>query len=147
MASEAEEILHKVLHFFRTTAWIRKTLLGLLLIFLLGVSSFYAYTILPKTYTVTMTGGDILGNRHFLTRILQDALVKDGVNLLIRPTDGSLSALEKVAEHKIDLALVQGGVQKIYPNVYQLASLPPEIVHLVVKPKYNQITRTERRRH
>jgi len=140
MASEAEDLLHKVLHYFRTTEWIRNTLLALLLICLLGVSSFYAYTVMPKTYTVTMTGGDILGNRHFLTRILQGALTDEGVNLLIRPTEGSLSALAKVSEHKIDLALVQGGVQKNYPNVYQLASLPPEIVHLVVKPKYNSIT-------
>lgn len=140
MAKEAEELLNKVLKYFQSTLWIRKTLLVSLLLGLIGASVFYVYELIPKSYTITMTGGDILGNRHYIAKILQEEVLEDGVNIKIRPTDGMQFALEKVAERKIDLALIPGGGQKIYPHVYQLASLPPEIVHLVVKPKYHSIS-------
>lgn len=140
MASEAEELLSKVLKYFQSTPWIRKSILTLMILGLAAVCAFYAYSVMPKTYTLTMTGGDVLGNRHFVTKTIQEEIVSDGVNVKVRPTDGNLWALQKVAEHKIDLALVQGGMKKIYPGVYQLASLSPEIVHLVVKPSYKKIT-------
>ena len=59
-----------------------------------------------------MTGGDIVTNRHYLAKILQSEAQKAGVTVIVKPVlAGAAAELEAVSEGKIDLALVQGGLE------------------------------------
>lgn len=133
MPSEAEIILHRALKYAQETHWIRRILSALAVCALLAVGLVYAYGALPRSYTISLSGGEVLGNRHFLAKVLQEEAAGNGVHVVLRPVDGTQAALEMVSKHHLDMALVPGGVTHIYPHVQQVATLAPETVHLVVR--------------
>lgn len=140
MASEAEKILSDFLNRMQKNARIRAVLAIALLIALLGVGGYLLYDIMPRQHALTITGGDILSNRHFLAKILQEEAVGSGISLRIKPTLGSKEALELVDQGKLDLALIQGGLENHYPHVVHVATVLPELLHLIVRPDITEVT-------
>lgn len=134
MANEAERILLDVLARIQRIATLRKGLAMLLLLILIGVAGHFIYEILPRTYALKITGGDLLSNRHFLARSLQKEVLGRGVALQVIPVHGSQEALEQVNQGQLDFAFIQGGLEPNYPNVTHVATVAPELLHLLVQP-------------
>ncbi|MES2192558.1 MAG: TAXI family TRAP transporter solute-binding subunit [Pseudomonadota bacterium] len=139
MANEARGILNDWLNRLQRNERVRKTLAFLLVMVLLGIAAHYVYEVLPRTYSLKITGGDILGNRHYLAGTLRDDILPLGMRLDVLPTDGSQEALSQVSEGKLDLALIQGGLELPYPNVTHVANLAPELLHFLVRPDIKDI--------
>ncbi len=139
MPSEAEIILHKALNYARDTHWIRRGLAGLAVLALLAIGLIYAYGVVPRSYTLSISGGNVLSTRHFLAKILQEEAVANGVHLVLRPTTDAHTALDMVSKHHLDMALVPGGQTHVYPHVQQVATLATETVHLVVRPGIDKL--------
>jgi TRAP-type uncharacterized transport system substrate-binding protein len=99
----------------------------------LGVIGYFIYSVIPKSYVLNTSGGDILSSRHFIVKKLQEEAEKERVKLQIHPTSGSLEVLEQVNEGKLDVAFIQGGIDKKYPNIEQVATLVPEMLHVLVR--------------
>lgn len=139
MTNEARGILNDWLKRMQRNEQVRKTLAILLLIALLGIAGHYVYEVLPRTYSLKITGGDIMGNRHYLAGALRDEVLPHGVRLDMLPTDGSQEALAQVSEGKLDFALVQGGLELPFANVTHVANLAPELLHFLVRPDIKDV--------
>ena len=139
MTSEARGILNDWLKRIQRNEGVRKALVFLLVITLLGIVAHYVYEVLPRAYSLKITGGDILGNRHYLAGALRDEVLLDGVSLDVLPTNGSLEALGLVSEGKLDFALIQGGLKLPFENVVHVANLAPELLHFLVRPDIKDI--------
>ena len=63
------------------------------LLTLLGIAGHFVFEILPRTYHLKISGGDLLSNRHFLARSLQSEATDHGVSLQVIPAQGSQEAL------------------------------------------------------
>src|SRR5579871_6203800 len=78
--------------------------------------AFAAYVYLRRpaqpTYHLRMTAGSTLDTRHRLGLLLKSELAAFGFQLELEGTAGSETALERVNRHDLDLALVQGGLQR-----------------------------------
>jgi TRAP-type uncharacterized transport system substrate-binding protein len=133
-AVESDAILHRVLEFLQRDRRIRVGLGLLLVAAMLVIAGRSAYRLVPRHYTLTITGGDIVSNRHFLARIIQSEASKHGLTLIVEPVSTGLDTLERVSQGKLDLAFIQGGIEQQYPNVEHVATVMPELVHLLVKP-------------
>ncbi len=140
MANEADKILSAFLKRLQKNAHIRKALALVLLVTLLGVAAYFIYEILPRNYALKITGGDILSNRHFLAKSLQEEVASNGVSLEIKPTAGSQEALQQVDDGKLDFAFIQGGLDLPYPNVVHVATVAPELLHFLVRPTIMDIS-------
>ncbi|MBD2864608.1 TAXI family TRAP transporter solute-binding subunit [Paenibacillus oceani] len=137
---EAEQLLSsEAMSKFQRKAWFRKTVAVVLIVLILGLTGYFVYGLIPKQYTLTITGGDILGNRHLIAKVLKDEAASYGVNLIIQPTEGSVEATRNVSEGKLDIALVQSGLEDKLPNVEHVATLPAEVTHFLVKPDIREI--------
>ena len=139
MANEARSILNDWLQRMQRHERIRKGLGIVLVMALLGVAAHYVYEVLPRTYSLKITGGDILGNRHYLAGALRDEVLPNRVRLDVLPTDGSQDALSRVSEGKLDFALIQGGLELPFANVVHVANLAPELLHFLVRPDIKDI--------
>ncbi|HYW58634.1 MAG TPA: TAXI family TRAP transporter solute-binding subunit [Polaromonas sp.] len=139
MTNEARGILNDWLKRVQRNERLRKTLAFLLILVLLGIAGHYVYEVLPRTYSMRITGGDILGNRHYLAGALRDEVLPNGVSLDVLPSEGSQEALAEVSEGKLDFALIQGGLELPYPNVSHVANLAPELLHFLVRPDIKDI--------
>jgi hypothetical protein len=131
----AWDVLRQVLDKIQGNDKIRRTLAIILVAALLGLTLFFIYGLLPKKYTLTISGGDILTNRHHLARVLQSEAPKSGLTLEIEPISGSMNIVKAVSEGWLDLAIIQGGLEKKMANVAHVAMLPPETMHIIVKPE------------
>ncbi|HEY6896304.1 MAG TPA: TAXI family TRAP transporter solute-binding subunit [Rhodocyclaceae bacterium] len=140
MANDAEQLLQDALARIQRNARLRKGLALLLVFALLAVAGHFVYEILPRSYTLKITGGDLLSNRHYLARSLQGEAAANGVALQVIPVQGSQEALEQVNQGRLDLALIQGGLETTYPNVTHVATIAPELLHFLVQPGINDIT-------
>lgn len=140
MSNEANAILSKVLTRLQQNVLIRKGLALALLLVLLGLAAHFVYEMLPRQYNLRITGGDLLSNRHFLAKILQDEARSHGVNLQLRPMAGSQEALEQIDQGRLDLAFIQGGLVNNYHDVVHVATVAPELLHFLVRPGMNKIT-------
>jgi len=136
---DAWGLLRHILGTVQGNARLRKVLAATLVISLLTATSYFLYGLLPKKYMLTISGGGILTNRHHLVRVLQNEAAKSRMTLEIEPVSGSFEILKAVGEGRLDLALVQGGLDKKMPNVAHVAMLPAEIVHILVKPEIESI--------
>lgn len=137
---EAENILSSdALSKFQQKAWFRKTVAIVLILLILALMGYFVYGLIPKQYTLRITGGDILGNRHLIAKVLKDEAASYGVNLIIQPTEGSVEAIKNVSEGKLDIALVQSGLEDKLPNVEHVATLPAEVTHFLVKSGIREI--------
>jgi TRAP-type uncharacterized transport system substrate-binding protein len=132
-AAEIESLLEKVLGHLQSRRYVRVTLGVLVIGALVAVAARSIYGLLPRHYTLTISGGDIVTNRHYLARILQKEAPKQGVTLIVQPREGTLSVLQGVSDGKIDLALIQGGLDTVFPHVEHVATIGVEMVHLLVK--------------
>lgn len=132
---DAWSVLQKILNRLQENAKARRVLAITAVAALLGVTSFFAYGLLPKRYTLSVSGGGILTSRHHLARVLQNEAMKSGLTLEIKPIAGSMDTLRAVNAGELDLALVQGGLERKLPNVSHVATLPPEVVHVIVRPE------------
>lgn len=137
--NDAERLLVESLDKIRRNNWLRMGLAWALILVLLGFAGKFAYELMPRKHSLTITGGSLLSQRHFLTRILEEEALSQGVSLKIVPVSGSLEALDRVEEGKIDLAFVQGGLDPAYENVRHVATVSPEVVHFLVKPEVEDI--------
>lgn len=140
MANEAQKILDDWLQSLRRNDRVRKVLAGCVVVALLAIAASFLHDVLPRQYALTMTGGDILGNRHFVARQLQRAAADYGVALKLEPMPGTAEALRALDEGRIDLAFIQDGLDNKYPNVVHVASVVPEQLHFLVKPEIKDIT-------
>ncbi len=139
MAEEAEKLLHQILDRVHRQARLRLGLALLTLALLLGVAGNFLYQLAPRHTTLTISGGDILGNRHLLTRILQDELRPKGIDLKIDPIVNTTDVLEKLESGALDLAFVPAGIGGDYPNIRHVATIAPELLHFLVRPAIRSI--------
>jgi TRAP-type uncharacterized transport system substrate-binding protein len=114
--------------------WLRRHATALALGALLLAAARSAYGLLPRTHALTLSGGDVLGERHFVAKVLQAEAAKKGIVLTVRPVGDDREALEQVGSGKLDLALVQGGPGAAVPGVEQVAAVLAEPVHLLARP-------------
>jgi TRAP-type uncharacterized transport system substrate-binding protein len=132
--AESEAVLKRLLDFLQRGRRVRLAIAAVLVGLLVALAVRAVVGLVPRTYTLTMTGGDIVTNRHYLAKILQGEAQKQGITLVVKPRRGTLEELKAVSEGTVDLALVQGGLETTYPNVEHVATVVPELVHLLVKP-------------
>lgn len=135
MASEAEKILLDFLDRMQRNARVRAALAVALLATVVGIGSYLLYDVLPRQHTITITGGDILSNRHFLAKVLQEESAERGVSMRVNPSFGTHEALAMIDRGELDMALIQGGLETHYPNVTHVATLMPELLHVIVRPE------------
>jgi TRAP-type uncharacterized transport system substrate-binding protein len=91
----------------------------------------------PKRIRLTLTAGSASGQRHHIAETLQAEAQKRGIDLRLEPTRGSEEMLDRVNDHQVDLALVQGGLnQGERANIRQVATLHVEPLHLLVKDRW-----------
>ncbi len=140
MANEAHGILSDWLKRMQRHERVRQALAFVLLVVLLGIAGHYVYEVLPRTYSLKITGGDILSNRHYLAGALGDEVLADGVRLDVLPTEGSQQALAQVSQGKLDFALIQGGLELPFANVSHVANVAPELLHFLVRPDIKDIS-------
>ncbi len=117
----------------------RRYLAIALISLLLLISGKLIFDLIPRNYVLSITGGSVLSERHFLIKLLQEEVTQRFVSLKVAQTVGSLDALDLVNAGKIDLALVTGGVVNTFPNVRHVATLPPEFIHFLVKPSITNL--------
>ncbi|HJV79814.1 TAXI family TRAP transporter solute-binding subunit [Noviherbaspirillum sp.] len=139
MANEAEKILSRFLARLQRNAIVRKLLAVCLLLALLCVAAYFAYDVMPRRYALTISGGDIVSNRHYLAKSLQEEAASHGVSLDVHPIAGSQEALALVDAGKLDLALIQGGLENNYAHVTHVATVAPELLHVLVRPEIKDI--------
>jgi TRAP-type uncharacterized transport system substrate-binding protein len=132
--AESDAVLKRLLDFLQRDRRIRIALGVIIVGALVAYAARSAYNLYPRSYRLTITGGDILTNRHYLAKVLQNEARKKGITLTVQPVRGTLPALEQVAEGKLDLAFIQGGLEATQPNIEHVATVLPELVHLLVKP-------------
>ena len=140
MANEAQRILDGVLARIQQNEKVRNTVGVLVVMALLGAAASFLYDLLPRQYALHITGGDILSNRHYLARLLQKEATNNGVAMTLDPVSGSKEALAAVDEGRIDLAVIQDGLENKYPNVRHVAYIGPEPLHLLVRQDVKEIS-------
>jgi TRAP transporter TAXI family solute receptor len=88
-----------------------------------------------RTYRLRLTAGATDGHRHALATILAIEAGNRRLKLEIIPTAGSAEALAQVAAGRLDVALVQGGLQP-HDDLRQVAVLIPEPMHILVRQEF-----------
>lgn len=137
--SEAYQILQRALASAQRHHYIRRTVALVMVLALLGVGGKFLYDLLPRTYSLTITGGDILSDRHYIARVLEEAGGKFGLDLEIVPIHGSLQALDLLNDGKLDLAIIQGGVEANPDGIVHVATLEPQLIHFLVRPSIHEV--------
>ena len=138
--ADSEAVLKQALDRLQRSRRIRLAIAVALVLGLLALAVRSLVGLVPRTYVATITGGDIVSNRHFLAKVLQDEARKAGITLVVKPYRGAKAELEALSDGKVDFAFVQGGLEATYPNVEHVATVLPEPVHLLVKPYVKDIT-------
>lgn len=116
------------------------------LLVLLSAAGYSLLALIPRDHALTISGTDITSNRHFLAKALQEAAAEHGVDLALRPTAGSQEALALVAAGRLDLALVQGGLDQPSENVVHVATVTSEPLHFLARPGIADIAALRGRR-
>ncbi len=132
--AESEALLKRFIDYLQASRVIRITLGVLLVAALLGVAGRAVYQLIPRSYTLNVSGGDIVDNRHYIARVVQAEGKQKNLNLVVKPTTSTLASLERVSSGELDMAFIQGGVEKSFPNVEHVAAVMPEYLHLLAKP-------------
>ena len=132
-ATEIEGLLSRFLAFLQSDRRVRVGLGAAMVGVLLFLAGRSVYSLVPRHYTLSITGGDIVGNRHYVARILQAEAPKKDLTLIVQPVEGTLSVLQDVSEGKVDLAFIRGGLSAVFPHVEHVTTVAPEMVHLLVK--------------
>jgi TRAP-type uncharacterized transport system substrate-binding protein len=86
------------------------------------------------TYRLKATGGRLPGSKQRLIQALARESTRRGVDLTVSECPGSIESLDEVNDGRVDVALVQGGLDsKRWTEVRQVAALHIEPLQLVVK--------------
>jgi TRAP-type uncharacterized transport system substrate-binding protein len=81
-----------------------------------------------------MTAGRMEGARHRVAQALRAEAQRRGITIELRGTPGSQAALDDLEARRLDVALVQGGLDiGDRPELRQVAALHVEPLHLLVK--------------
>ncbi len=140
MTDVAQEFLAGILRRLQRNRKVRTGLAVLALSGLLGLAASFIYDALPHEYELSITGGDVLSTRHFLSRMLQREAAENGVTFRVIPMSNSLETLTALNEGKLDMAFVQGGFGRNFPNVRQVAYIGPEQLQLLARPEVADIS-------
>lgn len=81
---------------------------------------------------IVFSAGDAEGHRHDLAELLRDEALSHRLRIELKPTAGSVAALEALAAGELDAAMVQGGLAS-RPGVRQVAVLQNEPLHVLVR--------------
>lgn len=136
---DPEKYFEEKLELLRTSRKIQKRLILILIVLLLGFAAKFTYELIPRHYNLSLTGGDLLSNRHHLAKILSEEANKQDVSIRVKPTNGSIQAMELVDAGKLDLAFIQGGLDSNYENIRHVATISPELIHVLVRPGIDSI--------
>ncbi len=136
---DPEKYVAEKLELLRTSRKIQKRIILVIIVLLLALAAKFAYELLPRHYNLSLTGGGLLSNRHHLAKILSEESNQQNVSIRVTPTSGSLQALDLVDAGKLDLAFIQGGLESNYENVRHVATISPELIHVLVKPGIESI--------
>lgn len=136
---DPEKFLDEKLDALRRNRRIQKRIILLLIFLLLGFAAKFGYELMPRHFNLSLTGGGLLSTRHHLAKILSEEAYQQHVSMRVTPTSGSIQALELVDDGKLDLAFIQGGLESNYENVRHVATISPELIHMLVKPGINSI--------
>ncbi len=86
------------------------------------------------TFRLRATGGRLPGPKQRLTQALARESTRLGVDLTVSECPGSIESLDEVNDGRVDLALVQGGLDsKRWTEVRQVAALHIEPLQLIVR--------------
>lgn len=138
-SNEAYDILYNLLDKAQRNHRVRRIIAILLVVAMLAVLAYFVEGLLPKQYRLSISGGDILAKRHYLVKILQQEGLRNGLELDVNPIENNADALAAVSSGELDLALVPSGSGIRIPDVEHVASLPPETVHLLVRPEITDL--------
>ena len=128
----------------RSSRWrgrLRDPLLALLGVAALGLAAFFAlHEPRERPVHLRMTAGQEEGTRHRIAQELRRAGARRGLSIELRPTTGSQQALRDLEAGRVDVALVQGGLEMgELPHLRQVAPLHVEPLHLLVKEEIHGI--------
>jgi TRAP-type uncharacterized transport system substrate-binding protein len=119
----------------RSRRRIRDGSLALLGLVAIGTALFFAlYQPRERPIRLRMTAGQVEGTRHRIAEELAREAVRRNLVVDLRPTAGSQEALSELQAGRVDVALIQGGLETgDGPVLRQLAALHVEPLHLLVK--------------
>src|ERR1700679_1132570 len=93
--AESDAVLARFLNYLQSSRRIRIGILVVIAGLFVAYGARSIYQLLPKRYSLTISGGDIVSNRHYLAHILSEEAAKKGLTLIVRPQrGGSLSVLD-----------------------------------------------------
>ncbi len=120
----------------RFRLYAREVIAATLCLTALGIAAgVFVSQIGPGSYRLTISGGSSEGLRSQIADRLAEEARSHKLVLRLVPTVGSRETLELLDARKLDLALVQGGLDPTrHPHVRQVAALHIEPLHLLVKP-------------
>ena len=95
---ESEALFTRILDYLQSNRRLRFAVGALLILVLLGIAGRSIYHLVPRHYTLTISGGDIVNNRHFLARLLQAEAPKHNLTLIVEPISSGLDTLERLIE-------------------------------------------------
>ena len=140
MASELDKRIEAAISFVQQSKRLRTGAATVFLTGALGAAGYFAYQAAPRTFDLRLSGGELIDNRHFLAKALQDEAATNGANIEIVSTKGSLEAIAAVDAGTIDLAFVQGGLDfDRFTHTRHVATLNPEQLHIVVRENINTV--------
>lgn len=139
MASAVETVVSKVIAILDSHPLARRGAVAVMVMLALGAAGYFGMALVPRPYSLTITGGEIIGNRHFVAKVLQEEARGVGVTLKVKPTQSTDRSVEMLATGELDLALVQGGLDAFTPNVVHVATLAPEVLHFLVRPDIKSV--------
>ncbi len=114
---------------------LRDGLLAILGVLGLGFAAFLALQE-PRERPVRlrMTAGQELGTRFWIAQAMEREASRRQITIDLKATEGSEEALDALDAGGLDVALVQGGLDRgAHPHLYEVAALHVEPLHLLVK--------------
>ena len=137
---DPEKYVDEKIELLRTNRKIQKRIVLILIFLLLGIAAKFAYELAPRHYNLSLAGGSLLSNRHHLAKVLsEEANLRGNLSIRVTPTSGSIQSMDLIEEGKLDLALIQGGLDSNYENIRHVATISPELIHVLVKPGIDSI--------
>ncbi|AQR64211.1 hypothetical protein BXU06_03425 [Aquaspirillum sp. LM1] len=140
MSKEFNALLYQLLGKLQRYHRLRHALAILCVCGLIGLALNFLYQMLPRQFSLSIAGSDVVSNRYDLTKALQTESLNQGIYLRIQPTADITELMARLDRHELDLALVQEADAERYPNIVQIATLPPEALHVLVRPGIGQLT-------
>lgn len=140
MANELETLVRRLLVRLQRHTPTRQLLAMLSLAGLIGLGGYFLYQSLPRQYTLRIAGSEVVSNRHYLMHVLQEEALPDGARLQLMPGGNASDTMARLDRRELDLALMQDSDAERYPNIRHIATLPAEVLHVLVRPQIRQLS-------